>query len=635
LHTLHHQRAVDEVARATAEEHQHGSTSAFGANAATAGSFVAAGALVGGVGGGVSGALAGLVIGNAANVAGGAPTLAGAAVGTAVGGTAGAAAGSLVYAGAVTMGFVETDAEGDRTIYARSAQNIQQRTVQNSSSIRSFWSSIVSQSVEDEQQRVRTDRVTNYNRIHALNALYFEVLNAYRVTMQVNGYTPVLFLPYKAFNFDEQLLRRYWWILRSYFSDKALVKLLDEHFATLNSVSSPGAQLENLPQIDAVRSAFTEIELDLDGSVIRSLIEAKLVVTFGLVGGVLAVAVTAFFAAFRAIFDATKRENIEVELITSGGNFSLVRTQSPNSSFLNNPDFVGIYSTPAFIPVPNIEGFRIRNRNSALVLSAFGFGEIDLTELAFERAEARLAVANKSALLGALPNIGALEVKRSIGEAFTINSNSAHTIAWDVADRLRSQFEGIHAEADELEAALAHEESVQARIINLLGFLNANRYGFTRLILQKVEREQMMCALEQVEIAGVDLNQGDGTIPIGFSGNHVLLPLKKHAGISENLGALSLDTSKLEQELSTVSGLASDELSEVQRSDQLSRKLYSRCSGSAATEHAGSAALAAAGGVADAGGWCAGAYRHAEPGKLRVVHSLGARPFCRPGDLRA
>ncbi len=82
FNSLFHQRAVDEVARATAEEHQYGSTSAFGANAATAGSFVAAGAVVGGVGGGISGALTGLVLGNAANVAGGAPTLAGAAVGT-------------------------------------------------------------------------------------------------------------------------------------------------------------------------------------------------------------------------------------------------------------------------------------------------------------------------------------------------------------------------------------------------------------------------------------------------------------------------------------------------------------------------------------------------------------------------
>ena len=160
VNLMSHQRAVDEVARATAEEHQHGATSAFGANAATSGSFVAAGAIVGGVGGGVSGALAGLVIGNAANAAGAAPTLAGAAVGTAVGAAAGAAAGALVYSGATTLGFVETEADGDRSIAGDSGQRIHERSMQNASSIRSFWANIVSQSVEEEEQRLRTERVT-------------------------------------------------------------------------------------------------------------------------------------------------------------------------------------------------------------------------------------------------------------------------------------------------------------------------------------------------------------------------------------------------------------------------------------------------------------------------------------------
>jgi hypothetical protein len=192
--TLFHQRAVDEVARATAEEHQHGATSAFGANAATAGSFVAAGAIVGGVGGRHFGRPR-WPFRRCTNR------------------RCDAGFGhlerrrrrdgswehrrrrrrSIIASGATTLGFVDTDAEGDREIFAASGQSIQQRTRQNSSSIRSFWSNIVSQSVQEEQQTIRTDRLTNHNRIHALNAILFEVLNGYRVNISAQSFAPIPF----------------------------------------------------------------------------------------------------------------------------------------------------------------------------------------------------------------------------------------------------------------------------------------------------------------------------------------------------------------------------------------------------------------------------------------------------------
>lgn len=529
--TLFHQRAVDEVARATAEEHQQGATSTFGANAATAGSFVAAGTVVGGVGGGISGALAGLVLGNVANVAGGAPTLAGAAGGTAVGSLAGAAAGSLIFSGATTLGFVETDAEGDREIFASSAQNIQQRTVQNSSSLRSFWSNIISQSLEEEQQQISTDRVTNHNRIHALNALYFEVLNEYQVNMRVGDFVAILFLPYKPIIFTEDILRRYWWLIRTFLNDPSLVLALDQHFLALTSDPSAGAELLELPEIGDIRSDRIVVEVNLDGSVMESIIE-------GFVG-------SAFLGlaleVFRQLFLAGKRENVKLSVVTSTGTFEMRRVTSPNS----DPNFVGRYSTTTRIPLHTIESIKITNSNSEFKIEGPGFS-FDLTELAFEDISASLTIRNKRSFTNSLPNLGDLEDKQTIrSSTLKVGGNRSKTITWNIADQLRSQFEGVNESRTELEAEIAGEEVTAAKIANLLSFLNANKFGFTRLILQNTETEQLISVLEGLQVGGVDLNEFAGTTPLGFCGNHVVLPLKKCIVAGEKHGPLTIDVSKL------------------------------------------------------------------------------------------
>ena len=529
--TLFHQRAVDEVARATAEEHQQGATSSFGANAATSGSFVAAGAVVGGIGGGISGALAGLVLGNVANAAGGLPTIAGAAVGSAVGSLAGAAAGSLIFSGATTLGFVETDAEGDREIFAASAQNIQQRTVQNSSSLRSFWSNIISQNVEQEQQQIRTNRVTNHNRIHALNALYFEVLNEYQINMRLNNFDPIVFIPYKPLSFTADILRRYWWLIRTVLKDQSLVLAVDQHFLAVSTDPSASDELAELPEIGDIRSEKIVVEVNLDGSAIESFIG-------GLVGSVF---LGPAMALFYLLFDAAKRDRVEVSVVSSAGTFALTREESPNE----NPNFVGKYTTRINLALHNIESIIIRNSNPEFKVEGFGFS-FDMTELAFEAISAQVSIRNRGRFSRALPNLASLETKQIVqSSTFKVGGNQSRSISWNIADRLSAQFEGVNEERTELEAELANEAQTAAKIANLLGFLNANKFGFTRLILQNTETEQLVSILEGLQIGGVDLNQFAGTTPLGFCGNHVVLPLKKCSVVGENHEPLSIDISKL------------------------------------------------------------------------------------------
>lgn len=524
---LFHQRAVDEVARATAEEHQHGATSAFGANAATAGSFVAAGAIVGGVGGGISGGLVGLSVDA---LTGGATmglgTLSGAVVGTAVGSAAGAAAGSIIASGATTLGFVDTDVEGDREIFATSGQNIQQRTVQNSSSIRSFWSNIVSQSVEEEQQTIRTNRLTNHNRIHALNAILFEVLNGYRVNISTQGFAPILFLPFKPFTFSPSLLRDFWWLLRTLLVDKKLVEMLDEKYLRLTVAPNPIDQLEALPTIDQIKTSKVTVKVNLDSSAI-----VQLLINVGI-----AAAAGVIVAALREAFESGKRDKVKAKLVTTNGTVSLSRDS------YDNENFIWTFSTSSAVEVASITAIRVINDNDEFEILGF-----DLTSLKFDDVKASITIKNKSDFVAAVPTLGQLEGTQTVrSEDFSVNGSDSTDLPWTIGDQLRTKFEGVAALRAELEAQKLEIENAEQAESMLIDFLNANKFTFTRLILQNIEPEQVMAAIEDVRIGDVDLSEVAGTTPLGFCANHVVLPMKACKIDSAKYDKIGVETSKLE-----------------------------------------------------------------------------------------
>jgi hypothetical protein len=226
-HQLHN-RALEEVARAVAEEHQFGKTSSEASTAATSASFVAAGAVVGGVAGAVVGGIGGGVTGLAidtlllgADV--GAGTVAGTLVGGAAGGVAGAAVGSaaggMVYSGAHSLGLIESSSAGDRDVVGGVHQNIAQSVSQKSSAIRSLWSAIVVEDAQAEQVAATTSNITNYNHMHALNLEYYEVLQHYLMTIALDRAEPVLYLPFTGFNFTGlNYVVDYWDAIRPHLS---------------------------------------------------------------------------------------------------------------------------------------------------------------------------------------------------------------------------------------------------------------------------------------------------------------------------------------------------------------------------------------------------------------------------------
>jgi len=250
---LVHTRALEEVAQATALEHQFGRTDIDASTAVSGGSVVGAAAAVGAVGGAIVGGVAGLVIGNAANVAGGAPTIAGAAAGAAVGAIALGGAAGLIWAGSEAIGRIRSESSGDRAIVSRVHQDITDLTSQNASMVRSLMSTVVLEDFQSEREEARTFNITNYNHMHALTILYFEVLQRYQVSLQLERVEPILFLPYRPLTFTRELISDYWEFLRPAVQNETLVQQFESLLgqdgqleASENPVDLPQARLRKL-----------------------------------------------------------------------------------------------------------------------------------------------------------------------------------------------------------------------------------------------------------------------------------------------------------------------------------------------------------------------------------------------------
>lgn len=255
-----HGRALDEVARAVANEHQWGRSTALAATAVAGlgavGSGAAAGAMVGGVAGAASGAVSGGVTGAGLGALAGAiitsqsggwgflPGLfAGGAAGAAVGaigfGAAGMAAGALIGGVASGVGFVMSESHGERGILATDRQNILDLTSQKASLVRSLRASIFIEDTQSQSSSVRTFNVTNYNHSHSLNLTYYEILQRYIVEMETERIEPFMLLPFQPIHFDSALVGDYWDILKTGIGNRSLVDAFDIVVGTDGKLNLP------------------------------------------------------------------------------------------------------------------------------------------------------------------------------------------------------------------------------------------------------------------------------------------------------------------------------------------------------------------------------------------------------------
>jgi hypothetical protein len=122
---------------------------------------------------------------------------------------------------------------GVRDQAANYAQSINDRTQQNASSSRSRRASIVREVSQQEHESISTRVLTNYNHMHALSVHYYEVVQAFRVTTQLDRAERCLFLPVALMDFSDLARVERW---RAELAQAALSPAIARALAELGTV---------------------------------------------------------------------------------------------------------------------------------------------------------------------------------------------------------------------------------------------------------------------------------------------------------------------------------------------------------------------------------------------------------------
>lgn len=112
----------------------------------------------------------------------------------------GSASGSTTTSKALTAQF----SSGSRDLAAESTNAIAQSTAEKSQALRSRRQSVVREVSEKEDETVSTRVLANYNRRHALNVLFFEVLQTYKITTKLCDWDRCLFVPMIPLDFTDK-----------------------------------------------------------------------------------------------------------------------------------------------------------------------------------------------------------------------------------------------------------------------------------------------------------------------------------------------------------------------------------------------------------------------------------------------
>lgn len=98
-----------------------------------------------------------------------------------------------------------SNSRGRREVHAEMTQKIRNSTQQHASSSRTRRATVVRETEQEESEEVRTRVVTNHNHMHALSVHYYEVVQIFRVEVGPEDAQPVLFVPFKPIDFEENI----------------------------------------------------------------------------------------------------------------------------------------------------------------------------------------------------------------------------------------------------------------------------------------------------------------------------------------------------------------------------------------------------------------------------------------------
>src|SRR5262249_13930573 len=96
---------------------------------------------------------------------------------------------------------------GARDLSADSNQSVREATQQHAANARGQRATLVQEVTQSETEQFTTRVIANYNHMHALNMLYFEVLQVFELTTRVTDAERCIFLPMQVMSFDNDLIR--------------------------------------------------------------------------------------------------------------------------------------------------------------------------------------------------------------------------------------------------------------------------------------------------------------------------------------------------------------------------------------------------------------------------------------------
>ncbi len=108
-----------------------------------------------------------------------------------------------------TEAMTATMSVGQRHLSATANQNVHQRTMEASQAARSRRATVVKEVQESETETLTTRVVANYNHMHALSVLYFEVLQIFALKTKVSAAERCIFIPMELIAFTPEAIDRH------------------------------------------------------------------------------------------------------------------------------------------------------------------------------------------------------------------------------------------------------------------------------------------------------------------------------------------------------------------------------------------------------------------------------------------
>lgn len=511
--TFHQKRAINEVVEATAVEHLYGQTD-IDATTKTTGFGLTAG-----YGGGSA----------LSNIVGGAAQLdlmqlaqlpvdvSAQGASSSTNSSAGGIGGSYVTSKGTLQGAIKSETGGSREVLGEVTQNISDSTAQNAANVRSLFSTVILEDSQSGRQSGQTRNVTNYNHSHALTVQYFEILQKYIVTTRPESLKPVVFLPFRPMDFDIQQIIDIWDFVTPLLKsrvpqrfdtwDYAIRNYIDE-----NTAFDPAGEIKITAVTVTRKREFTapcQVELD----------EANPSVRFSVRGSRLEDCLNLRLRGSSTYMDyEVVRVNERRKDDFSGGGIDTDETLTWDFSTDFQSDLKRelkelVDSVPAVVDFNGMEfneiSFGTSNRNNLR-------DDVNATKYRFLN--------------------GNEGIDLTLDFIYTLSDQNGNTQIVTQSEHTFLSWQKLHNNSvsasfsvnDAIDAYLSGVADINPTrtIDEILGWFRFHRYSTTKYLLNRLEDEQIVDAIERLGLGPVQLTRFIDPNPLGMVDNYLIFALR-------------------------------------------------------------------------------------------------------------